>query len=298
MSVIHEVKLNIDGESKTVHVKTAANLTDGQILSVVKATASLNPNNMHDTCIKSHKTINNKTAEKYDRILTLPETTPDGTVYYKKPEKTSQVLILSEPDDKSRRTIYTAKVPEEVAANSSQTEIQNYLRYVVRDWNRMNPAQKIENPRWPHIVKLPAKFLKNYAVEIQAVSKDLILTMTQTDMLEPGDVLMNSIMWCYVYLGVYEGRPHSAFEQPDKGHMYLFLGDDDKIPIVKLSEKDLERHVIDQISTRIKDLCLDPNGMFKAEPYGFIEKLGHVNLNPIVNQIQSAFGTKRVNLIE
>ena len=297
MPVIYEITVS-NLRFKTYVKTTECSPNNDTLKKIILGTTGMDETAMPVLEIINARIINGKTAQKYDKRLTVPARTSDGTQYYRRPGNTEAITIISKSRHiNAEQTIYHATVPTEITETRNRTTVEEYFAYVVQDYNRLNPNDKIKHPKWHHIISLPEKFLKNYGVEIQEIETNLILTITDEDTLEPGDVFMDSINWCYVYLGEYDGQPNSGYEQPDHGHMYLFIGDDDRIPIMKMSAADLKAHALEQIHARINAISIDHNGMYKKKPYGFIKKLDHIDLDPVIAEIQTAFGTKRVQNI-
>lgn len=100
----------------------------------------------------------------------------------------------------------------------------------------------------------------------------------------PGDVVETAIGELYVYLGYYEGRPMSIYDQPDEGYLYVFVGSArwDKIVFA-----DLHREVYSRIRHDI-----DGSACYVKSPKPYEKRTGYVRLDP--EKIKHAFGLSRI----
>ena len=91
----------------------------------------------------------------------------------------------------------------------------------------------------------------------------------------------------YTYLGYYEGVPRSIYARPDAGHLCMFLDSAGK-PVPD------DAVVLDDILARKSINDVDGNASYTKRPKKFKTLEKHVDLEPIMTQIQCVYGLARV----
>lgn len=101
-----------------------------------------------------------------------------------------------------------------------------------------------------------------------------------------GDVYKTAFGEKYVYLGYYEGSPHSYYNRPDEGYLYMFYS---PLHGVDPEFAGVACDVLDRSAFGI-----DGNACYCKAPKKFEQKLGHADLSAVLPRLEYVFGLRRL----